>query len=342
MYACMTVMFGLFMSVGVVNASEKSNQVNFNIAPILPDNQLDRGNSFFDLKVESGTKQTLKVQINNFSKEEQKFRISINRAETNGNLIIDYSQSTDQKDINSEENIEEWVKYPESVTIPAEKAGVVSLEMSVPKKEFEGIVLGGIQVRRDIPKQKEPELSTDYDYILGLMLTENEKKVEPDLKLLKISPEVISNNAGLNVTMQNPQPINISNVQMVGNIYKEEDQEKPVITREIKKGGIAPSSIFDINFFNGIAGETKPLDAGKYLLKLDFKDGSDRKWHFEKKFTITKKEAEAINTKVFTVEKDNTLLFIIIGILAGILFIILIFLILYFRRKKEDETNNMP
>lgn len=334
----MIIVVGLFVSNGIVSASEASSEVDFNIQPILPTNQIDRGNSFFDLQVKAGDTQTIKVQINNFSKEEQKFSIKINRAETNGNVIIDYSGTTTEKRLSDKENIEKWVKYPESVTIPGEKAGIVSIEVSVPKEKFDGIILGGIQISRDISKEKKSGLSTDYDYILGLMLTENDKKIEPDLKLLKVSPKVISNNAGLNVTMQNPQPINISKVQMVGHIYKEDDQEKPVITREIKEGGIAPSSTFDINFFNGAVGETKPLDPGDYLLKLDFKDESGKEWHFEKKFTISKKEAEVVNTQVFTVKKDNTLLYVIIGILTAVLLILIFFFIFFFlKRKKEKE-----
>lgn len=67
-YTWMIIVVGLFVSNGIVSASEASSEVDFNIQPILPTNQIDRGNSFFDLQVKAGDTQTIKVQINNFSK----------------------------------------------------------------------------------------------------------------------------------------------------------------------------------------------------------------------------------------------------------------------------------
>ena len=219
----------------------------------------------------------------------------------------------------------------------SKKAGIVSFDISVPNQKFDGMILGGIQVKRESQQKKKAGLTTDYDYVLGLMLSQNETKVNPNLELISISPEVISKNAGITVKLKNTQPVNISKVHMIGKIYKEEDQKNPVISREIKDGGIAPSSSFTINFFNGTVGATKPLDAGKYLLKLDFTDVFNKQWHFEQKFDISKKEAQTVNTKVFTVKKDNTLLFIIIGILVALLVMIIIFLIIYFVKRKRRE-----
>ncbi len=301
--------------------------------------QLERGNTYFDLRVTPGQKQTIKVQINNYAKEEQKFFINVNPAKTNGNLIIDYSQKAEKTDTASA-TIADYVTYPESVSIPAEKAGIVSLELAVPEEAFDGILLGGIQVKKDFgDKKAESGISTEYDYILGLMLSENDQPVTPDLKFVGITPESISNNAGLVVAMESTQPINISKVHMVGNIYKEADQNTAVITREITDGGIAPAGPFSINFFNGEAGSTKPLEAGDYLLKLEFTDENNHQWAFDQRFTISKKEAEQVNTQVFVVKKDNTLLYVIIGILLALLLIALWFIFFYLRRKKKEEED---
>lgn len=336
-YTCIVLIIGLFATTGVVYAEQEAELVNFSVEPIFSANQLERGNSFFDLSVKPEEKTTVKVKINNFSEQQQKFAIDVNRAETNGNLVIDYSGEINKSSPSNEMDIQKWVKYPKTVTIPGKKAGIVAFDISVPNQKFDGMILGGIQVKRESQQKKKAGLTTDYDYVLGLMLSQNETKVNPNLELISISPEVISKNAGITVKLKNTQPVNISKVHMIGKIYKEEDQKNPVISREIKDGGIAPSSSFTINFFNGTVGATKPLDAGKYLLKLDFTDVFNKQWHFEQKFDISKKEAQTVNTKVFTVKKDNTLLFIIIGILVALLVMIIIFLIIYFVKRKRRE-----
>lgn len=318
-------------------ASEKDN-VDYSVQPILPNNQLDRGKTFFDLRVKPGDKQELKVQINNYSKKEQKYFISINTAETNGNLTIDYTRSKLPKNSPNQQPISQYVDYPKEVTVPAEKAGLVTINLQVPKKKFEGILLGGIQVKKDFSQEEDQikqAIKSEYDYILGLMLSEDDQAVKPDLKLVNLEPEIISNNAGLTVQLKNTQPINISEVHMISNIFEDNNQEKKVMTREIKSGSIAPLSLFKINLFNGKAGATKPLKAGDYFMTMTVGDDAYHKWYFEKKFTITEKEATSVNNKVFKVKSDNTLLYLIIGILLAIL-VFFIILMLVKRRKKEE------
>lgn len=328
--------------VPTVLAAEENN-ADYNIKPLLPENQLDRGRSFFDLRVKPGEKQTIKVQIENYSDEEQDYFISVNTAETNGNLIIDYNRKKVAKDTINPLPISNYVKYPKKVTIPAKKAGVVSIDLSVPKEAFDGILLGGIHVKKDFSEEEKDNnhaIMSEYDYVLGLMLSENDKEVTPNLLLNKVTPEVISNNAGLTVELKNDQAINIKNVKMVSHVYAEGDKKKAIISREITDGGIAPMSVFKVNLFNGEAGDTKPLEAGNYEMEMTVTDGADHKWTFNKKFTISKKEAQAVNKEVFTVKSDNTLFYIVIGILLAVLLAVILFLIILLkkRNKKEKEA----
>lgn len=328
--------FGL-VTANVVAADENS-KVDYNIQPILPANQIDRGNTFYDLLVTPGSEQTIKVQINNFSEDEHTFNISVNTAETNGNLIIDYTGKTKMKVGDKPIDLAKIVSYPKSVQIPAKKAGVVSIDIKIPATAFDGIALGGIHIEKDTSKEKVKAntIASKYDYVLGLMLSENTNAVEPNLQLSNVETAAISNNAGITAELENPTPINISKVHMVGNIYTADNQTTPIITREIKDGGIAPNSIFKVNFFNGEVGTTKPLETGDYILKMNFKDVNNKEWTFEKPFSITKRQASAVNNKVFIVKKDNTLLYIIIGILLAILLVGLFFLIILWKKVSAE------
>lgn len=78
--------------LGIVVFADENHGADYSVHPILPDNQRE-GRSFFDLRVEPGTKQTLQIQINNFSDQEQTYFINVNTAQTNGNIVIDYGQN---------------------------------------------------------------------------------------------------------------------------------------------------------------------------------------------------------------------------------------------------------
>ncbi|MGG5315116.1 hypothetical protein IGI49_003496 [Enterococcus sp. AZ071] len=312
--------------------------VDYSVAPILPDNQLDRGKSFFDLRVKPEEKQTIQLQIENYSDQEQRYFIEVNTAQTSGNLTIDYGNTDIPKDSINQQPISDYVKYPKEVTIPAKKAGVVSLDLTVPKESFDGILLGGIQVKKDFGKEEKPkdQISSEYAYVIGLMLSENDQPVEPDLQYKGIKAKELTNNAGLIVSMENPTPINIKKASLTADVYAE-DGTKPVITRTIEDGGIAPSSRFDLHLFNGEAGDTKPLVAGKYRLELSVEDDAGHNWKFNEPFEITKKEASAVNNQVFQVEEGtNYWLYIIIGILAAV---VLSFLGYFIYTKQKQKSN---
>ncbi|MGD1370564.1 WxL protein host-binding domain-containing protein, partial [Enterococcus faecium] len=84
-----------------------------------------------------------------------------------------------------------------------------------PDTSFDGILLGGIQVKKDFSAEKEESnqpFFSEYAYVVGLMMSANDKEVVPDLKLNEVRSEVITNNAGVVAVLENPQPINIKGV----------------------------------------------------------------------------------------------------------------------------------
>lgn len=327
------IMFMLSMPVTAADTG-----VDYSVVPLLPDNQLDRGKSFFDLRVKPEEKQTIKLQIENYSDQEQSYFIEVNTAQTNGNLTIDYGKTEIPKNSINKQPISEYVNYPKKVTVPSKKAGVVSLDISVPQQSFDGVLLGGIQVKKDFSNEEKSkdQISSEYAYVIGLMLSENDQPVAPELLYKGIEAKELTNNAGLAVSLENPAPINIKKVSLTANVYPE-DAEKPVITRTIEEGGIAPASRFDLHLFNGEAGSTKPLTAGNYLLELHAEDEAGHTWQFKEKFEITKKEASVVNNQVFQVEEDtNNWLYIIIGILTALLLSLLVYFVYTKQKRKKN------
>lgn len=305
---------------GIVVFADENHGADYSVHPILPDNQRE-GRSFFDLRVEPGTKQTLQIQINNFSDQEQTYFINVNTAQTNGNIVIDYGQNELPEESIVQQPICTLVDYPKEAVIPGNKAGVVTLEVQAPDTSFDGILLGGIQVKKDFSAEKEESnqpFFSEYAYVVGLMMSANDKEVVPDLKLNEVRSEVITNNAGVVAVLENPQPINIKGVTVEATVHSK-GQEEPIMTRKIENGGIAPESVFAMPIYHGEAGNTKPLESGDYQLLVEAQDETGQKWLLTKDFTITKEQANSVNHEVFTVENNtNSLLYIIIGALAAV------------------------
>lgn len=298
---------------------------DYSISPILPNNQIDRSKGFYDLRVSPGQEQDIQLQINNYSNKEQTYKITVNTAQTNGNVLIDYSnEKIPSNDVNKMP-ISTFFDYPKSVKVPSKKTRIVTFKMKIPNKKWNGILVGGIQIKKDFVEERKKNSKkaflSEYAYVLGLELSQNDTEVNPDLKYVGVSPKSISNNAGVVTTLNNPTNMYIKGVQLTVQIFKE-NTAKPVITREIKDGSIAPSSLVDLQIFNGSPGNTKPLEAGKYRIEINIKDQTEHQWNFSDKFEITKEEAKAINRKVFVLkEEHNTLLYIIITVLLFILLI---------------------
>lgn len=60
-------------------------------------------------------------------------------------------------------------------------------------------------------------------------------------------------------------------------------------------------------------------------------------WEFEKDFTIAGDVAQKLNAKDVTIKKDNTKLYILIGIIFLLLMLLLILWLIWRKKKHEEE-----
>ena len=103
-------------------------------------------------------------------------------------------------------------------------------------------------MKKDFSAEKEESnqpFFSEYAYVVGLMMSANDKEVVPDLKLNEVRSEVITNNAGVVAVLENPQPINIKGVTVEATVHSK-GREEPIMTRKIENGGIAPESVFAV------------------------------------------------------------------------------------------------
>ena len=280
------------------DSSEGKETVGYSIHAVLPENQLPDSNSYFYLKVEPEQKQTLAVEITNDSDEAKKFKVEVNAASTNRNGLVVYDDPTVEPDESLTYPMNEIAKPQKAeVEVPAHEKGRALIDVTVPKEAFKGILLGGVHVSMvadedETSEQKAMGISNKYAYVLGLVLTEDEKSPlfgQSDLKLAGVKPEIDYGSKVLEAAIQNPNPEVFNELEVTGNIHKKGSTKK-IAEKKQSDIKIAPNSIFPYQLDWGI----QTVEAGTYIFEAKAKAG-DKEWVFEEEFTITRQQARQLN-----------------------------------------------
>ncbi|MFC6323562.1 DUF916 and DUF3324 domain-containing protein [Companilactobacillus baiquanensis] len=309
--------------------------LNYTVSVDHPDNQVSSNISYFDLKVKPDDHQKLTIHIDNTDSTAHKYLISINRANTNSNGVIDYSKHGTKADSSLESDIEKMVPQPKTVTVPANTNQAESFELNVPKNEFKGIVLGGIQVK-SLDSNKQPvnkkgvTLNNQYAYVIGLQLQESSASIKPNINLNYVKSKQINYQNYIVANLQNDQPTLINKIDANARITK---QGGEIAVYKLAKPGLdmAPNSNFDLP----VSTNNKPLKAGKYTLHLKLST-STKTWNFTKNFTISSTKAKQMNKTAVgeTKSNNNWLMLTLIGILILII-IALMFVIIKNKNKNK-------
>lgn len=329
---------------------------NFSAQPIQPDTQVDKEQSYFDIKVEPEKEQELVVKLFNDSDKDIKVNTSISSSTTNSNGVVEYSPNDIKKDDTLRYDLADLVETEEQVVIP--KKGFYDLKLKVrpPKEIFEGIIAGGITLKEEKEDQKDPEVNenglaikNEYAYVIALIMhSEDTREIEPELNLKEVYPAQINARNAIVSRFQNPKPTYINNVSITSTITKAGKKE-PFMQEEQENMQIAPNTTFEYPIIQ----EGTKLEAGDYLMDVtlyankkddgEYEHGKDEegnsihyqnKWTYSQKFSITREKARELNKKDVTLKQDYTNLYIIAGL---VIIIIALIISLYFSRRNKNE-----
>ena len=90
---CIFICSTLFISTKVDAAS-----MGYSVKANIPENQIDKDKSYFDLKMKPNEEQAITLTVSNSSEEKIELNIVPNNAKTNQNGVIDYSEENLKKD----------------------------------------------------------------------------------------------------------------------------------------------------------------------------------------------------------------------------------------------------
>lgn len=211
--------------------------------------------------------------------------------------------------------------------------------LSMPAESYEGQVLGVIQVIKENDESKEG-ISNDYGYILGLKLTESDTEVKRQLKLKTIEPSESFGKTSVVAVLESPAMDAYGHLKYAATV-KNADTEKVVRTVSYDNDmQMAPNSQYRF----AIDWKNKRLEKGNYTLHLKVSDAKNNVWEFDRRFTISDKQAKEVNTATIDVASEKTLpawVFVVIGILLAIILLGIIWFIVS-KRKRRGKRLKKP
>lgn len=325
-----SIMLVCILTLSMTNITQAS-ELNFGVSAVIPDNQIDQSQTYFDLHMEPNKRQTIEVLLRNDTKKDITIEINVNTAMTNNNGIIDYSQTEFARDSSMKIDIENLVEYEKKVTIKAESTLTYPLTIQMPDEEIDGLLLGGIQFQEkedETDKKENKQINNKFAYIIGLKLSMNDVGIKPNSSLKEIVATHINYRNALIANIQNSTPTIISPLEINANIYKEKGK-KALFTSKKDKLRMAPNS----NFNYAIDLERQEFKPGKYRLEMEASSGEDT-WNWTEYFTIEKDEARELNKNAVAIEKNYTTWYIVGG---SILFVFLLGFFYWLGTRKQKE-----
>lgn len=303
--------------------------VYFSVSSVIPENQINKNLSYFDLKVAPSGSQELKVKIFNNKNHEIKVKAMVTPATTCRNGFISYTNLT---------NYDESLKYPLSdilkldqneYIVPAGGFTTATAMLRMPAESYDGIILGGLVFTKADDSsetaskgQLAAQIENEYQYVVGVMLSENDNKVVANMNLKYIKSTLVNYHTGLAVNLQNDTSVIIPNLKISGTVYKKGSSEVYKFT-EKENIKMAPNSNFDFV----IDWKNHKFEAGEYRIHV-VAQNEEYFWEWDENFTITPERANDVNKDaVDLVGSNSNWVYILLAILALILVAFLSFII---------------
>lgn len=324
----------LMVSFSRVSAAEETNMdvVGYSVEAVIPNNQIDKQKTYFDLMMEARQKQELTVAVYNNTNESITVNTAITNAYTNSNGLIVYDERKKPLDDSLELPLTELAKVDDQLTIEAGGTEYVTIQLTMPNEAFDGIVLGGILFEKENDNQESEAsgfgIENRYAYVIGIQLRESEVVVTPELVLKDIKTGLENYRTAVTAIIQNPTARIISGLTLEGFITKIDDADSEFEKKALKEDiRLAPNSTMDFI----IDWENEPLEEGIYEFSGRATTEEDE-WLFEREFEIKNDEARLMNKEAVNIERDYTPW--IIGLFVVLILIIIVLVVLLMKKKK--------
>lgn len=312
------------------------------VKAVIPENQVDKSKTYFDLLLNANQRQVLEIEITNVTDKDILVNVETNVATTNNHGVVDYSGDNKSKDSSLVYSFSEISDAPGEVKVPSNSVITTKIPFQMPNETYEGIIAGGIYIyeKENINKGLASNAITNkFVYSLGVQLRSNLNltSIVPNIKVDKKKLKVIDTDYlnGIEVNVQNISPIFIKEVEIEAKITEKYDS---ILVYESKKSKmkLAPNS----NFYFPIVwtkGEGPELKVGNYQIDIKINSAETKdQWGWTVPFKINESVNIASQKKKLVIipSEKNLLTFILELLLLVSGFFVLTFF-LFFKKKTK-------
>lgn len=346
----------LALGFSFIHLPVTASEFNFSVTTTPPKSQIDTEKTYFDIQLETGQQEDLKIDLRNDTDDQVLVGISVNSATTNSNVVVEYGENKIKKDDSLDFDLRDYVDYPETVTLPPKTTKTVVFDVSMPKKAFDGVLAGGITFKEIQEDQQNDDVDQGlsiqnvYSYVVALLMRQTTNEVAPNLILHEVEPGHINARNAILADLQNDKKTYINQVAIYTKITKKGSDE--VLFQEEKDElQIAPNTNFSFpTLLNGALLEPGEYhfsmvvygnvnENGKFNREVDNKIIKyDNRWELEKDFTIDGDVAKELNSKDVTIKNDYTWLYVVMGIIFTLVMSLLILFLSWRKKKIEEEV----
>lgn len=285
-----------------VNSYAAETATGYSVSPIFSTHQSEGVENFYDILWTPSVFEDFELKVTNNTDQDQTYKIEVNKARTNKNGLVDYSDSTPE---NSKVlyKLTEMIKMPKEVTVLANSSENVKGSIVFPEEDFNGLLMAGIHVSEKKVEGKQSTVSNSVAYNIPFVVRGNvDKRPDPIVELNSLVIEKFSSDTyAIDVALENKGPNLMKEVSFVSEITDESGKK---VVREESQLDITPETefIYPIKL-------PSDIKSGKYTLTLSIQHNEKNKWNFKEKFEITNQDV--VNIKETTTEKSNFKMFII-------------------------------
>lgn len=318
----------ILVSLNIPMVVGHAEDVGYSVRAIIPENQVDKNQTYFDLLMKPKQKQVIQVEIYNSGNEDIDIDVHITNPSSNRNGLIDYSNTDTIVDKSLKVPITNVASIKEStVRVPAKNSKIIPIQLEMPEAEYKGMILGGIYFEKRLGKDdtKKVQITNKMAYVIGLKLTESNTEVVPNLQLKSVKPGLVNYHTAVIANIQNSAPVIVDHLSLKAKVYNSSGKEINQV--DVENYRMAPNSNMDFV----IDWKNQKLNPGKYTLKL-YADTGKQNWNWEQAFEIPAKDAKSLNREAVDLIKDYTWYVVI-----GFSFIILVLLYIIYRLAKKNK-----
>lgn len=316
-------------------ADTDQDPAGFTVESVIPENQVDKEQTYYYLKLLPEQKQTIQVKVISTKKEPVTVGVAVHDAISSSIGAIDYAAVTPKLDASLKNPLTNLVKIKDGikeVTVQNFEEKIIEYEITMPKAPFSGVKLGSLRFvkKAEESTKKQTGLAAEYARVIALMVTENEDKESfhhgAELHLKSVRLDIASGRKVIAAKIQNDQPKVLKDMTVKGSVRKK-GETTILAAHEMDNYSVAPNSNFDFTIPLGL----DRFLPGTYVFTGEAK-GDGRTWKWEKEFTVGRKIAEEVNNKnVYTTKVPDW-----VPWAAALLILSLIGLLVYLTYRKRS------